>query len=132
MDSSRIASSSQTNISSRIPGQRVAKKAQESVQDLNQALASQALNLQLKSGKHLLLPNYIPYTIQPGDNLTSIAQRQLGPQASAQQVEKYINQILDLNEDIIENPHQLYQGDVIAIPVVPIQGKSQAQHKFLD
>lgn len=128
-----------------VPGERVAKQVRQAetqrnalLQQLKEAVTTPGesvlgtLGKLAAAGKQLVLPNHIAYTIQAGDNLTSIAQKQLGPQADANQVEKYMNQILELNEDIIQNPHQLYKGDVIAVPVVPVQGQAQVVQKFLD
>lgn len=83
-------------------------------------------------GLQLALPNNKSYTIQPGDNLTSIAKSQLGDKVSGADLDKYMEKILDLNEDVIENPHMLYKGDTIALPAAPTQGQAKQIQKFLD
>lgn len=84
------------------------------------------------AGVVLALPNNKSYTIQAGDNLTSIAKSQLGDKVSGNDLEKYMEKILDLNEDVIKNPHMLYKGDTIALPAAPAQGQANNVQKFLD
>ncbi len=83
-------------------------------------------------GLQLALPNNKSYTIQPGDNLTSIAKSQLGDNVNGNDLEKYMNKILDMNEDVIQNPHMLYKGDTIALPAAPAQGQAKQIQNFLD
>ncbi|MBT9546256.1 MAG: LysM peptidoglycan-binding domain-containing protein [Candidatus Sericytochromatia bacterium] len=83
-------------------------------------------------GLQLALPNNKSYTIQPGDNLTSIAKAQLGDNVNGNDLEKYMNKILDMNEDVIQNPHMLYKGDTIALPAAPAQGQAKQIQSFLD
>jgi nucleoid-associated protein YgaU len=83
-------------------------------------------------GQQIALPNNKVYTIQPGDNLTSIAKSQLGDNVNGNDLEKYMNKILDMNEDVIQNPHMLYKGDTIALPAAPAQGQAKQVQQFLD
>jgi nucleoid-associated protein YgaU len=144
---------------SHIPGERVSKEAQkaqkkEALQQVltvgaaaslagagaaatapfSGALAGAMIGGAIGSlvGKQLSLPNNKSYTIQPGDNLTSIAKAHLGPQASGNDVEKFMNKVIDLNEDIIDSPHQIYKGDTIALPVVPAQGQAKQIQNFVE
>jgi len=143
---------------SRIPGERVSQAAQkaQNVENLKNQLKVGAAAagigaaavagmtsgpatgamiggmLGAAAGAILTLPNNKTYTIQAGDNLTSIAKQHLGPEATAHQIEKFINKTLDLNEDLIDNPHQIYKGDTIAVPAGPAQGQAQNIAPFLD
>lgn len=83
-------------------------------------------------GGILKLPNQQTYKIQPGDNLDSIAKKQLGPKATGNELEKYMNKILDLNKDIIKNPHELYKGDTIALPEHKASGSAAPAQKFVE
>jgi nucleoid-associated protein YgaU len=139
---------------STIPGQRVSQEAQKA-QKKDEAI--QAVKAGMKAmgagavfngsqsagavigglmggliGQQIALPNNKVYTIQPGDNLTSIAKSQLGDNVNGNDLEKYMNKILDMNEDVIQNPHMLYKGDTIALPAAPAQGQAKQVQQFLD
>lgn len=147
------------SLPSTIPGQRISKEAQKAQkqdalkQSISIALAgtgaaagaagSAAIGTPAAGaiiggllgglvGVQLALPNNKSYTIQPGDNLTSIAKSQLGDKASGNELEKYMEKVLDLNEDVIQNPHVLYKGDTIALPAAPAQGQAKQIQNFLD
>lgn len=135
-----------------IPGQRISKEAQKSqalekmqrfMQDasspeqktiVSRAMLGGVLGGMLGSlaGLKLDLPNNQSYTIQKGDNLNSIAKSQLGSGVSGEDVEKFIDKVLDLNPDIIKNPHEIYKGDTIAIPRASHEGAAKQVQSFVD
>lgn len=144
--------------SSRIPGERISKEAQK-IEKVNAiktavanaknaatagAVAAGAMGVGAAAGAAaggilgglmggvLKLPNQQTYKIQPGDNLTYIAKLHLGPTADGNQIEKFVNEVLDLNEDIIANPHELYSGDTIALPAQKAAGNAAPTQKFLE
>jgi len=140
--------------SSTIPGQRVSQEAQKVQKQaalketIKAGMAAAAAGVTMAGnppagaiiggllgglvGLELALPNNKSYTIQPGDNLTSIAKSQLGDKVSGNELEKYMEKVLDLNEDVIQNPHLLYKGDTIALPAAPAQGQAKQIQNFLD
>lgn len=123
-------------------GQRVsieARKIQQQEDALCQAaplppggLKAADLLKGLQSGSSLKLPEGQAYKVQAGDNLSGIARKSLGPNASNGAIEKFMEKVLDLNEDLIKNPHQLYVGDTIALPKAPQQGSAATIAGFLD
>lgn len=139
--------------SSPIPGQRVsieAKKAKatEAIRPLVEAFGAETIAsckstatspggfgsgiLGALCGMKITLPDSQAYTIQKGDNLNSIAKAQLGSKANGNEIEKFIDKVLDLNPDIIKNPHEIYRGDTIAVPRAPKEGAAKQVQKFLD
>lgn len=86
----------------------------------------------LQSGASLKMPEGQAYKIQPGDNLSGIARKTLGTNASNGEIEKFMEKVLDLNEDLIKNPHELFVGDTIALPKAPRQGRAATIAEFLD
>ena len=61
----------------------------------------------------------VSYTVQPGDTLSSIAQRFYGNAADWQQ-------IYDANKSVIRNPGEIYVGQVLALPDHPSAGTTSS------
>lgn len=55
------------------------------------------------------------YTVEKGDNLSSISKRFYGKS-------KYWKQIFDANRDTIENPDLIYPGQTINLPAIDTDG----------
>lgn len=66
------------------------------------------------------------YQIKSGDSLYKIASSQLGPGASRNQIQAFIDQVQSLNSDLIKSQDLIYAGDTIAMPpTVAPQGQAQ-------
>lgn len=59
------------------------------------------------------------YTVEKGDNLSSISKRFYGKS-------KYWRQIFDANRDTIENPDLIYPGQTIRLPAIDTDGDGDA------
>lgn len=97
------------------------------------AIAGAALGGAIAAGMSIKLPGNEVYTIKSGDTLSDIARKSIGDNATAAEIDAFVDKIVNLNADIIKNENEIYTGDQIAIPKAANKaGSAKSEISFLD